>query len=72
VSKIVLYSESLKLSVDAKVASLPLMFTKSPASVGLMFHSALEKSVFSIDLLTTSPLSERESSSFIDGITGNS
>jgi hypothetical protein len=72
VSRSVLYSESLKLSVDAKVASDPVMFTNKPASVGRIFPSALEKRVFSIDLRTISPLSERESSSLTPGITGKS
>lgn len=67
-----MYSESLKLSVEAKVVSFHEMFTKSPASVGRIFPSALENNVFSIDCRTTLHLSERESSCFTPGITGKS
>jgi hypothetical protein len=67
-----LYSESLKLSVDAKVASFHLILTASQARVGLIFHSADEKRVLSIDFFTISHLRVRLVSSFMVGIRGNS
>jgi hypothetical protein len=67
-----LYSVNLKLSVDAKITSLFSIFTASHARVGLIFHSAAEKSVLSIDLFKTSHLILKLTSSFILGIKGNS
>ena len=66
------YSESLKLSVDAKIALSQVIFTEIPASVGRIFPSAEEKRVLSIDFFTTEPLSKREVSSLIEGIRGKS
>ena len=65
-------SESLKLSVEANIASFHLILTASPARVGLIFPSAEEKRVLSIDFFTISHFSVRLVSSLMLGIRGNS
>jgi hypothetical protein len=67
-----LYSVNLKLSVEAKITSSFLIFTYNQAKVGLIFHSALEKSVLSIDFVITSAGIFKLTSSLIVGIIGNS
>jgi hypothetical protein len=71
-SKMVLYSDNLKLSVDAKVAEFQSILTRIQAKVGLIFHSADEKRVLSIDFLTIFHFNFKLISSLIHGITGNS
>jgi hypothetical protein len=71
-SIIVLYSDNLKLSVEANITSFHLIFTASHARVGLMFHSAAENKVLSIDFLITDHFILRLTSSLIFGIKGNS
>jgi hypothetical protein len=51
---------------------LLFIFTEIPARVGLIFHSAEENRVFSIDFLTTLPERLKLTSSLIAGIKGNS
>jgi hypothetical protein len=48
------------------------MFTYSQARVGLIFHSALENKVLSIDLFIIFQEISRLTSSLIEGIRGNS
>jgi hypothetical protein len=60
-----LYSDNLKLSVEAKTVSFQEIFTNNHARVGLIFHSADEKRVFSIDFLTTLHFKNRLVSSLI-------
>jgi len=48
------------------------MFTYNPARVGLIFHSADENRVLSIDFFTTFPEIFKLTSSLILGIKGNS
>jgi len=70
--KIVLYSLSLKLSVDAKIASDHFIFTRIQAKVGLIFHSAAEKRDFHIAFIKIFESICNETSSLIVGIKGNS
>jgi len=68
----VLYSDNLKLSVEAKVTFLSSILTRIQARVGLMFHSADENKVFSIDFLITLHSKVKDKSSLIFGIKGKS
>jgi hypothetical protein len=68
----VLYSLNLKLSVEAKIASVFLILTSIQANVGLIFHSAAEKRVLRVDSIKTSHLTFSDTSSLIVGIKGNS
>jgi len=67
-----LYSDNLKLSVEAKITSLSFIFIYIPANVGLIFHSADEKRVLSIEFLIILPEIFKLTSSLILGISGNS
>jgi hypothetical protein len=67
-----LYSDSLKLSVDANIISFHFIFIYNQAKVGLIFHSAEEKRVLSLDLLIIFPEIFKLISSLILGIRGNS
>jgi hypothetical protein len=67
-----LYSESLKLSVEANFAIFHSILTKIQAKVGLIFHSAEEKRVFSIAFFITFHFKNKLFSSFILGIKGKS
>gem|GEM_PF-857813 len=69
---IVLYSDNLKLSVDAKITSFHFIFTYKPARVGLIFHSADENRVLSIEFFIIFHDRFRLISSLIFGIRGNS
>jgi hypothetical protein len=67
-----LYSDNLKLSVEAKITSFHFIFTCNQAKVGLIFHSAEEKRVLSIDFFIIFPEIFKLISSLIFGIKGNS
>jgi hypothetical protein len=68
----VLYSESLKLSVEANLAIFKSILTKIQAKVGLIFPSAEEKRVFSIAFFNILHFKIRLFSSLTPGITGKS
>jgi len=70
--KDILYSDNLKLSVVANIVSFHSIFIKIQAKVGLIFHSAEEKRVFSIDFFIILHFKVKLVSSFIFGINGNS
>jgi len=67
-----LYSDNLKLSVDAKITALFFIFTYNQARVGLIFHSALENKVLSIAFFIIFQEIFKLTSSLIEGIKGNS
>jgi hypothetical protein len=67
-----LYSDNLKLSVDANVISFHFIVTANQASSGLMLHSADENNVLFIDFFNISHFIVKFLSSFIVGINGNS
>jgi len=67
-----LYSDNLKLSVEANITALFLIFTYNQARVGLIFHSALEKRVLSIAFLIIFQETLKLTSSLTEGIRGNS
>jgi len=71
-TKKVLYSDNLKLSVDANITALFFIFTYNQARVGLIFHSALEKRVLSMAFLIIFQEILKLTSSLIEGIRGNS
>jgi hypothetical protein len=67
-----LYSDNLKLSVEAKTTFSHLIFTYNPARFGLIFHSAEENNVLSTACLIIFPGRVNQISSFILGINGKS
>jgi len=67
-----LYSDNLKLSVEANITSFDFMLTYNQARVGLIFHSAEENKVLSIEFLITFQEIFKLISSLIFGIRGNS
>lgn len=64
-------SESLKLSVEAKISSSLALLIYIPASIGRTLPSAVEKSVFSIAVFSSRALSEIDCPVVILGMLGN-